>query len=95
MIINREQLHKLAKLSRLEIAQENEDKLLQDLNKVIGWVDTLQTIDTTGVEPLVNMSHEINALREDEIKPTLTRDEALANAPKHNERYFIVPKVID
>jgi aspartyl-tRNA(Asn)/glutamyl-tRNA(Gln) amidotransferase subunit C len=52
-------------------------------------------VDTTGVEPLTTMSHEINALRNDEVKGQLPRAEVLANAPKKDNKFFRVPKVLE
>jgi aspartyl-tRNA(Asn)/glutamyl-tRNA(Gln) amidotransferase subunit C len=54
----------------------------------------LNELDTTGVEPLLHMSDEINVLREDEVKGSISREEALKAAPLHDEQFFKVPKVI-
>jgi len=57
-------------------------------------VEKLNELDTTGVEPLLHMSDEINVLRQDEIKGSISREDALKNAPLHDEQFFKVPKVI-
>ena len=65
------------------------------MTKIITWVEKLNEVDTHGVEPLTTMSHEINALREDEVKNHLNHEQALESAPKRDADYFRVPKVIE
>ena len=65
-----------------------------DLEKMIGFVDKLKELDTTGIEPLLHISPEINVLRDDIAGNMLSKEEALRNAPLHNENFFLVPKVI-
>ena len=69
--------------------------MLLDMNKILGFMDKLNEIDTTGVEPLVYMTNEVNVLREDEVIQDITHEEALLNAPKTDGEYFLVSKVID
>jgi aspartyl-tRNA(Asn)/glutamyl-tRNA(Gln) amidotransferase subunit C len=95
MKIDRELLDKIAHLSRLEFDEKDADKMMQDMTNIVNWVEKLNEVDTTGVEPLTTMSHEVNALREDEVKAHLPHNEALKNAPKKDEAYFRVPKVIE
>jgi aspartyl-tRNA(Asn)/glutamyl-tRNA(Gln) amidotransferase subunit C len=95
MKINREVLDKMAHLARLEFDDKDAEKMMQDMTAIVSWVEKLNEVDTTGVEPLTTMSHEVNALREDKAQPELTRDEVLKNAPLKNEDYFRVPKVLE
>jgi aspartyl-tRNA(Asn)/glutamyl-tRNA(Gln) amidotransferase subunit C len=95
MAINRETLNKIAHLARLEFAEADADKILNDMNGILAFVDKLNEVNTEGVEPLTSMSHEINAFREDEVKPHLSHESALVNAPKKDENYFRVPKVLE
>lgn len=95
MNITRELLDKIAHLARLEIRDDEAEKLMTDMNAIIGWIDKLKEIDTEGVEPLTSMSHEVNAFREDVVKQELTREEALKNARAHDGTYYRVPKVIE
>ncbi|PZR41433.1 MAG: Asp-tRNA(Asn)/Glu-tRNA(Gln) amidotransferase GatCAB subunit C [Azospira oryzae] len=95
MKIDRETLDKMAHLSRLEINEKEVDKMLQDMNKFVAFVEKLNEVDTEGVEPLTTMSHEVNMLREDEVKPHLDHAYALKNAPKKDADYFRVPKVLE
>ena len=94
MEINRETLHKLAHLARLNFSSESEKEMLRGLNDMINWVEKLHEVDTEGVEPLTNMSQEINSWREDEVKADISREQALKNAPKNDGEFFKVPKVL-
>jgi aspartyl-tRNA(Asn)/glutamyl-tRNA(Gln) amidotransferase subunit C len=61
---------------------------------MIGFVDKLKELDTTGVEPLLHMTSEVNVLRDDVAAGMISQQEALQNAPLHNEQFFLVPKVL-
>lgn len=95
MKITRELLDKIAHLARLEFDEKDSEKMMQDMTAIVSWVEKLKEVDTTGIEPLTSMSHEINALREDEVKNQLPQEEVLKNAPRKNENYFRVPKVLE
>lgn len=94
MEVTNEMIDRLAHLSRLTFSDEEKTELKQDLEKMIGFVEKLKEVDTTGAEPLLHISEAVNVLREDEIKQTITKQEALINAPRTDGNYFIVPKVI-
>lgn len=95
MKITRELLDKIAHLSRLEFDEKDAEKMMADMTAIVEWVEKLKEVDTEGVEPLTTMSHEINVVREDEVKEHLSHERALFNAPKKDEEYFRVPKVIE
>lgn len=95
MKIDRALLDKIAHLARLEFDEKDAGKMMQDMTSIVNWVEKLNEVDTDGAEPLTTMSHEINALREDEMKEHLPHDLALKNAPKKDADYFRVPKVIE
>lgn len=88
-------IKKLAHLARLEFNEEKEQEMLQDLNKILDWMDKLRELDTEQVEPLTHMTEEVNVLREDVAMNTVTHEEALLNAPKKDSDYFRVPKVLE
>ena len=90
-----ETLRGLAHLARLEFDPAREQQMLADLNGILDWVAQLEKVDTDGVAPLVHLSHEINVLRDDTARNTVTHQEALRNAPRHDSDYFRVPKVLD
>lgn len=85
----------LARLSRLSFNMEEKQELKTDLQKMIFFVEKLQELDTTGIEPLTHMGCSANALRKDEVKGMISREEALLNAPLKDDRFFKVPKVIN
>jgi aspartyl-tRNA(Asn)/glutamyl-tRNA(Gln) amidotransferase subunit C len=87
-------IDKLSRLAMLKFDAAERDEIKTDLQKIIGFVDKLQELDTTGVEPLLHMGGTINVLREDVTGNMLSRQEALKNAPFHDEQFFKVPKVI-
>ncbi|MBX0290800.1 Asp-tRNA(Asn)/Glu-tRNA(Gln) amidotransferase subunit GatC [Hymenobacter sp. HSC-4F20] len=88
-------LRSLAHLARLEFDETKEQQMLGDLNKILDWVDQLRQLDTTDVEPLVHLSQEINVLRPDEARNTVSHQDGLRNAPRKDSDYFRVPKVLD
>ena len=94
MEVNDALVDKLAHLARLKFDASEKEEIKKDLQKMIAFVEKLNELDTTGVEPLLHMSDEINVLRQDEIKGSISREDALKNAPLHDEQFFKVPKVI-
>jgi aspartyl-tRNA(Asn)/glutamyl-tRNA(Gln) amidotransferase subunit C len=95
MKIDLDTLNKIAHLARLEFDHKDAEKMLGDMNGIIEFVEKLNEVDTTGIEPLTTMSHEVNMLREDEVTTHLTIEQALRNAPKKDADYFRVPKVLE
>jgi aspartyl-tRNA(Asn)/glutamyl-tRNA(Gln) amidotransferase subunit C len=87
-------IEKLSRLAMLQFDEAEKEEIKADLEKMIGFVDKLRELDTSGVEPLLHMAGEVNVLREDEAGGMLSQAEALQNAPLHNGRTFLVPKVI-
>jgi len=94
MKIDHQTLEKIAHLARLEVDPAKADGYIKDLEEVLTWVEKLNELDTDGIEPLTNMSFEVNAFREDVKGEHLDHERALKSAPKRDEDYFRVPKVI-
>src|SRR3979490_1190574 len=94
MEVNDALIDNLAHLARLEFNPTEKGSIKKDLQRMIHFVEKLGELDTTGVEPLLHMSPEINVLREDVPQGSLSREEALANAPSADGVFFKVPKVI-
>jgi aspartyl-tRNA(Asn)/glutamyl-tRNA(Gln) amidotransferase subunit C len=95
MKIDKDTVDKIAHLARLDFSDPTANAaMVQDMNNMLGFIDKLNELDTSGVEPLIYMSEEVNVLREDDVKQVITQDEALKNAPKKDSDYFKVPKVI-
>jgi len=85
----------VAHLARLEFNDEAKTEIINDMNRMLKFVDKLNELDTEGQEPLIYMTDAVNVMREDEIEQTISQHDALKNAPKKDSDYFKVPKVID
>ena len=94
MEVNNKLIEDIAKLSKLKFDESSSEKMKDDLEKILAFVDKLNEIDTEGVEPLIYMSDEVNVLRSDEISEETAQDEALKNAPQKDSDYFKVPTVL-
>jgi len=94
MEVNSKLVNNLAHLARLQFSEAETAAYTKDLEKMIAFVEKLQEVDTTGVEPLLHISGEVNILRADELNGSVSRTEALLNAPEANDAFFRVPKVI-
>lgn len=94
MEINDAVFNQLAHLSRLRFSEEEKAGIRHDLQRMVAFVEKLNELDTTGVEPLLHMSNAVNVWREDVVEGAVTREAALANAPMPAGEFFTVPKVI-
>lgn len=94
MEVNDELVDKLAHLARLQFNEEEKQEIRQDLQKMISFVEKLNELNLDEVEPLMHMSDEVNVLRDDIISGMISREDALRNAPVHDDQFFKVPKVI-
>lgn len=95
MEINDKVVKDVAHLARLEFEEEKLEKIKSDMNRMIGFIEKLNELDTDNIEPLIYISEETNVLREDKIVQEITQKDALKNAPKKDSDYFKAPKVID
>ncbi|RYF94666.1 MAG: Asp-tRNA(Asn)/Glu-tRNA(Gln) amidotransferase subunit GatC [Chitinophagaceae bacterium] len=84
----------LAKLSHLSFTEQERKEIKSDLQEMITFIEKLQEVNTDGVEPLLHMSSNVNILRDDVVQGSVTREEALKNAPDSDGTFFKVPKVI-
>jgi aspartyl-tRNA(Asn)/glutamyl-tRNA(Gln) amidotransferase subunit C len=94
MEVNDKMIDNLANLARLEFNDQEKTDIKKDLEKMIRFVEKLNELDTTGVAPLLHMSANLNILRQDEVTGSVKREEGLKNAPDHDSRFLLVPKVI-
>ncbi len=92
--INEELIDQLAHLARLEFSPEEKEKILQDLNRILEYIDQLNELNTDDIEPLIYLSPNKSVTREDKVIETLKKSDALSNAPQKDSDYFRVPKVI-
>lgn len=95
MTIDKETVEKVAHLARLELSETEKQEMIKDMSKILDFMAKLNELDTTGIEPLVYMTNDVNVLRDDVVKQQITHQEALENAPKHDENFFLVAKVIE
>jgi len=94
MKITDQKIQELSHLARLSFESEEKEKIKGELEQILNFCEKLNELDTDGVEPLVYMSDRSKHLREDVVKPSLNKSEALKNAPDADSDYFRVPKVI-
>lgn len=95
MEINDALVDKLALLARLRFDGAEKEEIKSDLDKMIRFIDKLNELDTSGIEPLIYLNANTNSLRPDIIKGMCTREEGLKNGTVHDEEFFKVPKVIN
>lgn len=95
MKVTNEKVDQLATLCRLTFEGEAKESIRKDLENILEMCEKLNEVDTTGVDPLIYMSSNVNVLREDVVKQEITHEEALKNAPKKDSDFFRVPKVIE
>jgi aspartyl-tRNA(Asn)/glutamyl-tRNA(Gln) amidotransferase subunit C len=95
MQVNRELILKLESLAQLELSEEERTLMQTDLEHIISMVNKLQEIDTGGLDPLVHLGNDQSILREDVVRGQLSREDALSNAGIKDDKYFLVPKVIE
>ena len=93
--IDEAQVRDVAKLSRLELSDDEVAKFSVELSSILGYIEKLGELDTDGVEPLAHCLPIHNVFREDVPKASLDNDAALANAPARHDEYFKVPKILD
>ncbi len=94
MALSREDVLHVAELARLSLGPEEVELFTRQLNDILAYVEKLQELDTSGVEPLAHVIPVFNAFREDEVREGLPLEEALGNAPAREEGNFLVPRVI-
>jgi aspartyl-tRNA(Asn)/glutamyl-tRNA(Gln) amidotransferase subunit C len=94
MAITRADVEKVALLARLRLGEAELDTLTNELAQIVSYVDHLAEVDTDGVEPMAHAVEVSNVFSADEVRASLPRESALANAPNRNERGYLVPAVL-
>ncbi|MDR3259619.1 MAG: Asp-tRNA(Asn)/Glu-tRNA(Gln) amidotransferase subunit GatC [Fusobacteriaceae bacterium] len=94
MALSREEVLNVAKLARLKFSEKEIEKFQVDLNSILDYIDMLNEVDISGIEPLTNVNKGVNNLREDVVIESLGDIEAVSNAPVSSGGTFIVPKVV-
>ncbi len=88
-------IEKVARLARLELSRDEKETFQGQMDQILTYMEQLNRMDTTGVEPTSHAIPVYNAFREDEAKPSLPRQEVMAIAPEEEEGYFKVPRIIE
>jgi aspartyl-tRNA(Asn)/glutamyl-tRNA(Gln) amidotransferase subunit C len=95
MKIDLNTVKKISHLARLEFDEVGAEKIQKDMTQILDWVEQLNEVDTTGIEPITTMSSEVNVMREDVVGEHLSHEAGLLNAPQRDSDYFRVPKVLE
>ncbi len=95
MAIDKATVLRIAKLARIEVADEATDGLADELNAIMAWVEQLSEVDTEGVAPMTSVVDITLPLRSDKVETAAPRDDLLANAPNAEDGFFVVPKVVE
>ena len=95
MSVSNEQVRHIARLARIAMSDEELERLVPELNNILGWVEQLGEVDTDGVEPLTAVIDQRLRLRDDAITDGDIREDILSNAPDAEHGFFAVPKVIE
>ena len=95
MSVTNEQVRHIARLARIAMSEDELERLVPELNNILGWVEQLGEVNTDGVEPLATVIDQKLRLRDDVVNDGNIRDEILANAPEAQHGFFAVPKVIE
>jgi aspartyl-tRNA(Asn)/glutamyl-tRNA(Gln) amidotransferase subunit C len=85
----------VAHLARLSLSPEEEQKISEQLGNVLGYIEKLKEVDVTGVEPTAHAFPLVNVVRPDEVRPSISHEDALRNAPAQANGLFIVPKIVE
>lgn len=93
--ISREDVEHVANLARLRFNEDEMEQMTRELSSILAYMEQLKEIDTTGIEPTTHAIELFNVFREDQVRPSMEVQEALANAPSRKGDAFRVPKIID
>jgi aspartyl-tRNA(Asn)/glutamyl-tRNA(Gln) amidotransferase subunit C len=85
----------VAHLARLTLSPEEEQKISAQLGDILGYIEKLNEVDVTGVEPTAHAFPLVNVTRPDEARPSISNEDALRNAPAQANGLFIVPKIVE
>ena len=85
----------VANLARIKLTSDQEDRLGSQLGDILGYVKKLEELDVSNVEPMAHAVPLHNVMRADQVQPSITNEEALANAPKKANGLFVVPKIVE
>ena len=93
--ITRKEVEHVARLARLELSEDEKETMTRQLDSILGCNEKLNELDISQVEPTSHVIPMVNVMREDEVRPSLSPDDALANAPDREDAFFRVPRIIE
>ncbi len=93
--VTKEDVEYIANLAQLTLDDESKERLVNELSDILTYMDKLNELDTSDTEPMMHALQMTNVFREDVVEPSLDRDIALSNAPKHDGEFFLVPRILD
>lgn len=94
MAVSKKDVEKIAELARLKFSEDELENFTPQINEILNYMEKLNELDTENVKPLSHPVEQTNVFRDDKLKPSITTEEALRNAPAKDEHHFKVPKVI-
>ncbi len=95
MAITQQDVEKVARLARLTVTAVEQETFAKQLTQILAHVETLERYDTTGIEPTATVMGQTNVFRDDCVRPSLSSEQALANAPEQEADGFVVPKILE
>lgn len=95
MSVTKDDVRKIARLSRIAVPEDQMESLAKDLSGIMGWIEQLNEVDIDGVEPMTSVVAAKLPMREDVVTDGNIQDQVLANAPKSDEGFFVVPKAVE
>jgi len=93
--ITRAEVEQVARLARLELTDDEQERMTAQLDAILGYIDKLNALDTSAVEPTTTVIPMVSVMREDRVRPSLTQEDALENAPDREDVFFRVPRIIE
>ena len=94
-MISREEVQNVARLARLHLTDEEAERMREQLDAILAYIDKLRELDVEGVEPTAHAVPLVNVMRDDALAPCLPQEQALANAPDRAGEFFRVPRIIE
>ncbi len=95
MKISYDEVKHVGRLARLALSEEERERMRAQLDAILAYIDKLNELDTSQVEPTSHVIPMTNVFREDKVRPSLSQDQALANAPDRQEALFRVPRILE
>jgi aspartyl-tRNA(Asn)/glutamyl-tRNA(Gln) amidotransferase subunit C len=95
MSVTKDDVRKVARLSRIAVPEERLEEMAGELNGILGWIDQLNEVDIEGVEPMTSVVETTLPMREDVVTDGNIQGQVLANAPSSEDGFFVVPKAVE